>query len=94
MLLTDFWMLDGFMAAHPPADILIAAYLGYKAPAWDGKRRKVSVREAARMNSEALSKMPPRRNVRKLADMPAFLRTPDQMKMIADMEREWRTNSE
>jgi hypothetical protein len=26
--------------------------------------------------------------------MPAFLRTPDQLKMIADMEREWRTNSE
>ena len=52
------------------------------------------MREAARMNSEALSKMPPRRNVRKLADMPAFLRTPDQLKMIADMEREWRTNSE
>ena len=87
-------MLDSFMAAHPPADILVAAHLHYKAPGRDGRPVKPSFREAARMNSEALSKMPPRRNVRKLADMPAFLRTPDQMKMIADMEREWRTNSE
>ena len=87
-------MLDSFMAAHPPADILVGAYLHYKAPGRDGKRGRPSMREAARMNSEALSKMPPRRNVRKLADMPAFLRTPDQLKMIADMEREWRTNSE
>ena len=86
-------MLDGFMNEHPPADILVAAYLGYKAPGRDGKRRKPSLREAARMNSEALSKMPPRKNVRKLADMPAFLRTPEQLKMIADMEAEWRTNS-
>ena len=86
-------MLDSFMTAHPPADILVAAYLHYKAPNRDGRRGKTSIREAARMNSEALSKMPPRRNVRKLADMPAFLRTPDQLKMIADMEREWRTNS-
>ena len=93
MLLTDFWMLDGFMAAHPPADILIAAYLGYKAPAWDGKRRKVSVREAARMNSEALSKMPPRRNVKQLAQMPAFLRTPEQLKMIEDMRKEWKNSA-
>lgn len=81
------------MAEHPPADILVAAYLGYKAPSRTGKRGKPSFREAARMNSEALSKMPRRRNVRKLADMPAFLRTPDQLKMIADMEKEWRTNS-
>ena len=93
MLLTDFWMLDGFMAAHPPADILIAAYLGYKAPAWDGKRRKVSVREAARMNSEALAKMPPRRNVKQLAQMPAFLRTPEQLKMIDDMRKEWKNSA-
>ena len=87
-------MLDSFMTAHPPADILVAAYLGYKAPGRGGKRGPASMREAARMNSEALSQMPPRRNVRKLADMPAFLRTPDQLKMIADMEKQWRTNSE
>jgi hypothetical protein len=86
-------MLDQFMVTFPPADVLLAARWGYKAPGRDGKRGKPSFREAARMNSEALSKMPPRRNVRKLADMPAFLRTPDQLKMIADMEKEWRTNS-
>ena len=80
------------MTAHPPADILVAAYLGYKPPEQRGK--KASMREAARMNSEVLSKMPVRKKVRKLADMPAFLRTPEQLKMIADMEKEWRTNSE
>jgi hypothetical protein len=92
MPLTDFWMLDAFMAEHPPADILVAAYLGYRAPGRDGKRGRPSMREAARMNSEALAKMPPRRNVRKLADMPAFLRTPEQLKMIEDVRQAW-TNS-
>lgn len=91
MLLTDFWMLDAFLAVYPPADVLVAAYLGYKSPETKGKRP--SFREAARMNSEALSKMPVRKNIKKLAQMPAFLRTPEQLKMIADMEREWRTSS-
>ena len=93
MLLTDFWRLDAFMGIYPPADILVAAYLGYKAPDATGKRRKVSVREAARMNSEALSKMPPRRNVKTLAQRPAFLRTPEQLKMIDDMRKEWKNSA-
>lgn len=92
MLLTDFWLLDGFLAVYPPADVLLAARWGYKPPEQDGK--KLSLREAARMNSEALSKMPVRKNIRTLSQMPAFLRTPDQLKMIADMEKEWRTSSE
>jgi hypothetical protein len=92
MPITDFWMLDAFMTEHPPADILVAAWLGYKPQGKDGKRGPVSMREAARMNSEALAKMPARRNVRKLADMPAFLRTPDQLKMIEDVRQAW-TNS-
>jgi hypothetical protein len=85
-------MLDAFMTVHPPADILVAAYLGYKGPGREGKRGKPSMREAARINSEALANMPPRRNVKKLAEMPAFLRTPEQLKMIADMEREWKNS--
>ncbi len=52
MLLTDFWMLDAFLAVYPPADVLVAAYLGYKSPEIKGNRP--SLREAARMNSEAL----------------------------------------
>ena len=91
MLITDFWMLDAFMSVYPPADILVAAYLGYKSPEAKGKRP--SFREAARMNSEALAKMPPRQKIRKLAEMPAFLRTPDQLKMIEDLRREWTSSA-
>jgi hypothetical protein len=79
-------MLDAFMAEHPPADILVAAYLHYKPPSRAGKLGKVETREAARINSEALTKMPPRTKVRKLADMPAFLRTPGKLKAIADLK--------
>jgi hypothetical protein len=92
MPITDFWMLDGFMASFPPADILVAAYLGYKPQKQRGRGQKPSMRDAAKMNSEALAKMPVRRNVKTLADMPAFLRTPDQLKLIEEMQREWKSS--
>lgn len=85
-------MLDGFIAEHPPTDLLVAAYLGFK-PKDKGDRRKVSMREAVRMNTSTLSKMPMRRNVKTLAQMPAFLRTPEQMAMIEEMKRQCQTSS-
>ena len=92
VLLTDFWMLDGFLDQHPPADILVAAYLGYKPRKQRGKGAKPSIKEAAKLNSEALAKMPVRRNIKTLAQMPAFLRTPDQLKMIDDLRAEWKNS--
>ena len=94
VLLTDFWLLDRFILNHPPIDVLLAAHLGYKSPASeDEPRSRPSVREAARMNSEALAQLPVRKKIKKLAEMPAFLRTPDQLKMIEDMRKQWQTSS-
>lgn len=92
MLLTDFQHLDGFLADHPPLDILAAAWLGVK-PA--GAQKKPSIREAGRMNSEALAQahVPAPKRLKQLADMPAFLRTPEQLKMIESMRAQWK-NSE
>jgi hypothetical protein len=85
-------MLDGFMASFPPADILVAAYLGYKPQKQRGRGQKPSMRDAAKMNSEALAQMPARRNVKTLAQMPAFLRTPDQLEMIDKLRAEWKSS--
>ena len=74
------------------ADILVAAYLGYKPRKQRGKGAKPSIKEAAKLNSEALAKMPVRRNIKTLAQMPAFLRTPDQLKMIDDLRAEWKSS--
>lgn len=87
LLLTEFWMLDAFLARYPPVDLLVAAYLGFKRPGADSAK---SLSEAKRMNTEALKSMPPRRNVRTLAQMPAFLRTPDQLKWIEGLKAEWQ----
>ena len=95
LLLTDVWMLDRFLARHPPVDMLVASYLGYKQPGEKGKLRKPNRHEAARANAEALAAMPPRRNVKTLAQMPEFLRTPEKMKMLEETRRQWQTtNSE
>jgi hypothetical protein len=95
VLLTDFWLLDRFILNHPPIDVLMAARYGYRAPASeDDPHPRPSPREAARMNSEALAQLPMRKKIKKLAEMPAFLRTPDQLKMVEEMKKRWQTNSE
>ena len=83
MSLEDFHRLDGFLKRFPPADILVAAYLGYKDPT--EKKGKATPREALKMNTEALAQMPPRRNVKTLAQMPAAVRTPEMLKVIEEM---------
>jgi hypothetical protein len=45
------------------------------------------------MNSEALAQLPARKKIKKLAEMPAFLRTPDQLKMIEEVKKQWQTSS-
>jgi hypothetical protein len=90
MTLEEVHMLDGFLLRHPPVDVLVAAYLGYKEP---GKAdAKVTRREALKMNSEALDAMPPRRHVKTLAQKPAFVRTPDFLKLVDDLRLSCQTN--
>jgi hypothetical protein len=85
-------MLDAFVVEYPPTDLLVAAYLGLKPKTKDGRAPKVSMREAVRMNSQALAEMPARKNVRTLDQMPAFLRTPEQLAMIEGMKKEWKSS--
>lgn len=100
MYLKDFWLMERFYARYPPVDILVAAYVGYEAQG--AKEEKKSVRQAARSNSAALrSTFHPRvdatfgdllkprgRGGKTLADMPAYLRTPEKMAMMAKMKAE------
>lgn len=92
MLLTDVWMLDAFLARHPPVDLLAAAYMNWKP--LHSSQTEVSRRDARKANSEALASLPPRRKTKTLAQMPAFLRSPDQLAMIEKVQAEWQTNSE
>ena len=86
MLLTDVWMLDGFLVRHPPVDLLVAGWMGHKSVAANGKPDR---RSAIKTNTEAFAALPPRKKVRTIDQMPAFLRTPEQLKMIAGAKAEW-----
>lgn len=92
LLITEFFMLDGFLARHPPLDMLEAWKVGYKAPDLTGA--KPSGKHKRRVNSEALAALPPRKKTKTLAQMPAFLRGPESLAMIEGLKAEWQTNSE
>ena len=97
MLLIDVWMLDGFIARCPPLDLLVAWHLGYRQPdrqTEKGKPAKIDRREIAKHNAKELAKLPPRRGLRTLDQMPDFLRTPEKMKMLEETRRQWQTISE
>lgn len=92
LYLTEVWEYDAFTLKHPPADLLIASYLGYKAPEpkQNGSDPR-NIREAAKANSESLVALRPmlgRAGARpKTADdLPAFLRTPEKAAMIQQMK--------
>lgn len=89
MSLEDFHRLDSFLMRFPPVDVLVAAYLGYKEP---GSEKKRTPREAIKMNTEALAQMPPRRNAKTLAQMPAFLRSQQFMGVIEDLKQKCQTS--
>ena len=88
MLLTTVWERDAFLVVHPPVDLLAAAYLGYKAPL-----AARSLHDARKANTEALAKLPPQKNRKTLAQMPAFLRTPEMMAMYEKSRAEWQTKN-
>lgn len=87
MLLTDVWRLDGFLAQYPPVDLLFAAWIKYESPAAARKDNVVPIRERGKRNAQALAALPPKlqpnvARLPKLAQMPAFLRTPESLAMI------------
>ena len=92
MPLSDFWRLDGFLAEYPPVDLLVAVYLGVKPTSQGVTGKKTSKRDAVRMNTEALAQMPVRKNVKTIDQMPAFLRTPEQLALIEGMKKEWSSS--
>jgi hypothetical protein len=93
MLLTDVWLLQGFLGQHPPVDLLFAAFIGWKTE--PTAPTAGSLKEARKANSQALATLPPRKGkakTRTLEQMPAFLRTPDQLKMVEEMRQKWQTS--
>ena len=89
MSLADFHRLDGFLKRFPPVDILVASYLHYKEP---GQEERVTPREAVKMNTEALAQLPPRRNVKTIAQMPSAARTPEMLKIIDELRAQCQTS--
>jgi hypothetical protein len=91
MLLTDFWLLDRFLLRHPPADLIVAAYLGIKTPSRSGSRRGIgSMRDAAKINAKALGQLPQRK---KPGELPARLRNPETLAIMERMKAEWATTT-
>lgn len=70
---------------HPPSDLLVAAYLGYKSPSQSG-----NFRDAARHNSKALQENPmlTRGKQKTIDQMPTFVRSPEMIAIIERMKRE------
>lgn len=97
MLLSEWSWLNRSFVEHPPVDLLVASYLGYKAPARDSS----DAREAARGNSQALqSVVHPRigtlgevlthkgKGSKTLDQMPTWIQGQETMDIIARMKAE------
>jgi hypothetical protein len=95
MKLTEFSRQERFWVQHPPVSILVAAYLRYEPPTSSGRK---TTREAARANSNSMQAIVHpkigtfgqfmQRGSKTLDQMPAYLRGPEKMAMIAEMKRE------
>jgi hypothetical protein len=85
LLMSDWAMLNDSFIQQPPVDLLVAWYLNYKSPVRDGR----NLREAGRLNADALREMPMlARKTQSFDQMPSFLKTPEKMALIAKMKAE------
>lgn len=77
--------MDKELLARPPADWLVASYLGYKAPHTTSGRSN-----AGRENAEALRQMPmlTRKPPKSLTQLPSYLQTPEKLALIERMKAE------
>lgn len=85
MTLADVGMLNKSFVQHPPVDLLVASYLGYKSP--DEKDSDVSVKHARRANSQAMKTIPFGK-MKSIEQMPDFVRSPEKLAMIERLKRE------
>ena len=90
LLITEFFMLDGFLARHPPLDLLEAARLGFKSP---DASPALTNRQAIRANTKALAQLPPRKRAKTIKSLPAYVNTPEHQALIAEVKAQWQTNS-
>jgi hypothetical protein len=89
MYLDEWNSLNQSLIDHPPTDLLVAAYLGYKSPIRDAK----NLRDAGRANSDALnsplmSAAMPKARMKTIDQMPEYVRSPAKMALIAKMKAE------
>ena len=75
-------MLNAFTLEYPPADLLVAAYMGVKPGGAASASRRATLQE----NAKLLQTVPLPRNTKTLDQMPEFLRSPEMMGMIEKMK--------
>lgn len=74
-------MLNEFTVDYPPADLLIAAYMGIKPRGQQAGRQ-----QAMKDNAAALKSVPLPRGSKTIEQMPEFIRTPEMMALIQKMK--------
>jgi hypothetical protein len=79
VLMPDYWRMERFLMRHPPVDLLVASYLGYKPPR--NIEGRPDLRHVSRANSEAMRGVPLR-----VSPTPKNL-TPEMQKIIDDMKQ-------
>lgn len=84
MTLADVAILNESFIQYPPADLLVAGYLGYKAPNAGGQ---AGLQQSRQANSAALKAIPFTTGKMKTLDqMPEYLRSPAKMALIERMK--------
>lgn len=87
MLLSDVDVLNRSFVQHPPVDLLVAAYLGYKSP--ELSSGKVNPHHARQLNSGVLATPGfTSAKMKTIDQMPEFIRSPAKMELIARMKQE------
>jgi hypothetical protein len=88
MTFDDYWMLDADLIERPPVDWLVASYLGYKGN--KTAAANASKREAMKANAQLLKDGQQKHSLpqftKTLDQLPAFLRAPEMMDLIAQMK--------
>jgi len=84
MPLSDFWMLEQFTLRHPPADLLVASYIGYQ------QEGKANRKRAVRENATAIANIPAKMlQMKPIEQMPEFLRNTEMLEVMNKVKADW-----
>lgn len=82
-------MLNDSFVQHPPADLMVASYLGYTAPESKGK---IGMIHASKNNKEAMRAIPQvvKGKLKNIDQMPTFIRNNDMLGVISKLQQDMR----